>query len=320
MTAVRARFAVAVLLAVLVVATAAAGVDGTGGDGAGERSPSPESGVGAGSNTGVGSGNESGVGLSTADVQGGSPVPALLIEHAVSIVMVLSITVPIVYAIVLVWQEGVGRLLRFLGVGAKRLVAGVLVFLAFVALFVLLSMLFGGGGGGLGGSTPTSGTFLDGDSGGVSITLTAVPVGLVVVGALAGIVLLVLFSDRAGSVGSIAAALTGGQRRSPRGDSGDGPGTPPRRTDFEDVDASNAVYRAWRDLAGEVEGVDLRSHTPTEVAATALERGFDRDAVETLTDCFEQVRYGGRRPTDERETTARTALERIRAAEREEDR
>jgi hypothetical protein len=320
MTAVRARFVVAVLLAVLVVATAAAGVVGTGGDGSGQRSPSAESGLGAGSDTGIGSGNESGVGLSSADVEGGSPVPALLIEHAVSIVMVLSITVPIVYAIVLVWQDGLGALLRFLGVGAKRFVAAILVFLAFVVLFVLLSMLFGDGGGGVGGAAVTGGGILDGDSGGVSISLTSVPVGLVVVGALAGVVLLVLFSDRAGSVSSMAAALAGGRRRSAR-DGGEGSSrTPPRRADFEDVDASNPVYRAWRELAGEVEGVDLRTHTPTEVAARALDRGFDRDAVETLTDCFEEIRYGGRPPTSERTATARRALERIRAGEDEDER
>jgi len=81
-------------------------------------------------------------------------------------------------------------------------------------------------------------------------------------------------------------------------------------TAMADVDATNDVYRAWRDLASEVDGVDLRTHTPAEVADRASERGFDQQAVRTITDLFEEVRYGQRPPTSERESRARSALDR----------
>lgn len=75
----------------------------------------------------------------------------------------------------------------------------------------------------------------------------------------------------------------------------------------------NEVYTAWKEM---VDAVDLRSpetSTPAEFAAAATDAGMDRRHVETLTDVFEEVRYGGRDVTDAREARAVEALRRIEA-------
>ena len=66
-------------------------------------------------------------------------------------------------------------------------------------------------------------------------------------------------------------------------------------------------------MPSEVEDADRRTQTPAEIAASARAAGFDRDAVATLTERFREVRYGQRPPTSERETSARSALDRLRS-------
>lgn len=85
-----------------------------------------------------------------------------------------------------------------------------------------------------------------------------------------------------------------------------GPIDPPEPV--ADVPPSNGVYRAWRRLADAVDETTDRTLTTGEVAAVAVERGLDGEAVRTLTRQFEEVRYGGRSATDERERRAEEAL------------
>jgi len=76
----------------------------------------------------------------------------------------------------------------------------------------------------------------------------------------------------------------------------------------------NEVYTAWNEM---VEVVDLRNpetSTPKEFAAAATDAGMDRGHVETLRDVFEEVRYGERAVTPEREERAVDALREIEAA------
>lgn len=75
-----------------------------------------------------------------------------------------------------------------------------------------------------------------------------------------------------------------------------------------DVPPTNDVYRVWLALRKEVRP-EAVSVSPAEVAATAIERGYDEDTVETLTREFCAVRYGRASPTDERERRARTLRE-----------
>lgn len=310
MTTIERRFALAILLAVLVVATAAAGLDGASGDGSGTFASSSESGVGFGSNSGIGSGNGTGTGLSAEGGPGGSPIPAFIIEHIVSIVVLLSVTVPLVYAAVLVWQDGFSGLLSFLHDVFKRLVGGALVLVAFVALLLVLLQFLGDGGGGLAGTNPSSGVFVGESSGGQSITLRGLPIPIVVVGALAIVVAVALFSDRGGSTSSLAAALVGGSSGARRTIEDGGGNRPRSRHDFEDVEPTNDVYRAWLTLTRAAGGAD-RANTAREVATRAAERGLDDDAVTELTDVFREVRYSGLPATTERERRARDALDRL---------
>jgi hypothetical protein len=76
---------------------------------------------------------------------------------------------------------------------------------------------------------------------------------------------------------------------------------------------SNAVYRTWREMT---EALDVRSPettTPADFARVAVEAGLDRNDVETLTDLFREVRYGGAAVTETRERRAREALRNIEA-------
>lgn len=79
----------------------------------------------------------------------------------------------------------------------------------------------------------------------------------------------------------------------------------------DEADVTNEVYRAWREMADLLPVDRPRSSTPAEFAAAAVEAGMDRRDVDELTGLFEEVRYGGRAASDERERRAVAALRRI---------
>ncbi|WP_159076998.1 DUF4129 domain-containing protein [Halococcoides cellulosivorans] len=70
----------------------------------------------------------------------------------------------------------------------------------------------------------------------------------------------------------------------------------------------NAVYRAWAEMVDALDVGDPETTTPQEFATHAIEAGMDRSAVEDLTLLFDEVRYGDRPVTDERERRARETL------------
>jgi hypothetical protein len=310
MSSIERRFALAALLAILVVATAAAGLDGTSGDGSGSLDSSTESGIGFGSNTGIGSGNGTGTGLSTDGGPGGFPLPSFLVEHLLSIMMVLSVSVPLVYAAVIVWQDGVAGLVSLLRDVIKRLVGSALALLFALLFFLVLLQFLGNGGGGLAGSNPSSGVSVGQSGGGQSITLTGLPIPIIVVGALVIVVAVVVLSDRSGATSSLAAALVGGKSGERRAIHDSASNTPPSRHSIEDAEPTNDVYRAWLTLT-RAAGTTDSARTPREVASRAVERGLDADAVADLTDVFREVRYSGHPPTTERERRARAAADRL---------
>ena len=82
----------------------------------------------------------------------------------------------------------------------------------------------------------------------------------------------------------------------------------------ESTDVANEVYRAWREMTRHLDVANPRSSTPSEFAGAAVEAGMAREDVDELTALFEEVRYGGESPTDERE---RRALDALRNIERE---
>lgn len=86
-----------------------------------------------------------------------------------------------------------------------------------------------------------------------------------------------------------------------------------------DADVENVVYRAWRDMTGHLDIDDPRTTTPAEFAAAARDAGMAPGHVDTLTDVFREVRYGGEPVTEERERRALDALRDIEATYGEAD-
>lgn len=78
-----------------------------------------------------------------------------------------------------------------------------------------------------------------------------------------------------------------------------------------DVDPSNEVYRAWCELVGLLPVSSPEAMTPRELSRAAVNHGFDREAVESLTRAFEAVRYDEATAASEYESWARAALDRI---------
>ncbi len=81
---------------------------------------------------------------------------------------------------------------------------------------------------------------------------------------------------------------------------------------LESADADdNEVYRAWREMVGLLDVGDVREATPRAFAREATRVGLDPDDVAALTELFEEVRYGDRAPSADRESTAVSLLRRI---------
>jgi hypothetical protein len=76
-------------------------------------------------------------------------------------------------------------------------------------------------------------------------------------------------------------------------------------------EVDNEVYRAYREMTADLDVLNPASATPAEFRAAALEAGLAREDVDELTAVFEDVRYGGEAPTEERERRAVDALRRI---------
>ncbi|WP_128477515.1 DUF4129 domain-containing protein [Halorussus pelagicus] len=77
------------------------------------------------------------------------------------------------------------------------------------------------------------------------------------------------------------------------------------------TDVDNEVFRAWHEMTDHLDVANPQSSTPSEFAAAAVDAGMAREDVDRLTTLFEEVRYGGESPTEEREQQALDALRRI---------
>jgi hypothetical protein len=160
------------------------------------------------------------------------------------------------------------------------------------------------GGGGSDGSSASgqTGSNQAGNGGGTTVTKHWKLLGL-----LFGLVWLLL-------VGLLFAGLFGGVRalvdrfRSDEQPSDEAPNGPNRVVG--PADPSNDVSQAWVDLMDRTGLADAHHLTPDELAAAAIERGADPDAVRSLTELFKQTRYGGASVTDDRSRRAQQWLER----------
>lgn len=73
----------------------------------------------------------------------------------------------------------------------------------------------------------------------------------------------------------------------------------------------NTVYEAWREMTGYLELDSPETSTPGEFASEAIRMGMDPEHVMALTGLFEEVRYGDRPVTAERERRAVDVLREI---------
>ncbi len=97
------------------------------------------------------------------------------------------------------------------------------------------------------------------------------------------------------------------------GDIADTAGTAADRIEAA-TDLENAVYQAWWEMTTHLDIDSPETTTPAEFAATAREAGMQPEHVDTLTDLFREVRYGGQPVTDQREQRALDALRDIESA------
>lgn len=95
-------------------------------------------------------------------------------------------------------------------------------------------------------------------------------------------------------------------------DEGDAEGpVPAAESDPREGSPAHAVERAW---LGMVRRLDLDrpgTMTTSECASAAIEAGLDREAVKRLTETYEEVRYGDRPVTDQREAVAQESRDRL---------
>lgn len=79
-------------------------------------------------------------------------------------------------------------------------------------------------------------------------------------------------------------------------------------------DFENEIYRAWREMTTPIDIDRPDSSTPGEFAAAARDAGLEPSHVEELRTMFEDVRYGDRPATADREDRAIEILRRIETA------
>ncbi|SFR91695.1 protein of unknown function [Halomicrobium zhouii] len=300
----RAILVVVVVLGVVGLSASAASI----GDSRDTRSvgtgTTASEGVGEGGEEGMGSGPRPSIGNA-----GDTETPQLeLVPKLLAAIAILALVVPLLLSLVLYGFETVVEFVR----SVLQTTTGVLASVLYLGVVIYLLTLFDGEGA----AKRVSGVLEGGGSGSsfgpaLSVPSGNVPLVVVALGGLVVVVAVVLFALRSTSGPSLGSPDTepvaddpGIDLDSPR----EGPeGGRTAESGFADVEASNPVYRAWREMAETADGASLRTHTPGEVARRAVDAGMDRDAVRTLTEVFDRARYGPG-VDEESERRARSAL------------
>lgn len=78
---------------------------------------------------------------------------------------------------------------------------------------------------------------------------------------------------------------------------------------------SNDVHQAWLSMVDRLDIDEPQTRTPSECASAAVDANMNPTAVQTLTNVFEEVRYGEKPVTDERRQRARDGLRRLQGGE-----
>lgn len=289
----RVLSAVALVLAVAALGTVAGGFS-TGETGPSETSPGV--GIGAGAGSGVGNGSGLGFNLSGGTDLGG---PAWLGKGILLAMVWGAAVLSGAYAFLFLWNASLRELLGAAARIAAHVVAIAVVIGVLVVLLYFLATLFRSGGGGILGSSSTSTMDVPGTADSPASSLVT---GVVLLGGAALVVLLLatIVSSRDGG----GSQIPGVEKRtaSEREELAE----PPLQAagDVVDPDATNDVYRVWRDLYDQV-GDRRRADSPGDLRRRAQAAGYDEGAVGELTALFNAVRYGDDGATAERERRAR---------------
>lgn len=241
------------------------------------------------------------------DTTPGLAIPGSVVQWAITLVLGLGTAFLLGYTVYVTWRDGLDGLLSVLKLGATTVPGVVLVFGGFLALLLLLTgelpwpaVDIATSGGSSGGGDPAQTT----PTGTTIPPLVLAVVGLVLVGVVVFLLGSRLSSGNSTASDSVTDATERERQRAPSVSA-------PARTSIEDVPPSNAVYRAWREMAKSVDRTALQTETPAEIARRAIDEGFDRQAVNALTETFEEVRYGEQSPTEDRVSRAESALHRL---------
>lgn len=305
----RLRAAVVVVLGVLAISAAAATMQGSSGVSIGQGQAADTSGgSGQGRGQGMGSGRRSG--MESENPYPNLTLPSSWLTWGLRFVFgggLLFLVAYVGYQYYRDGWEGIRHILR----QSRDVLLGAGLVLALGLFYLLILSLSGGGAHGAplmqpspGGTGTSSTEVATNATGGVP------PVALAALALVAVIVLMLAVRAllSGSSTGSEVVEAVEADEEEP--DVARAEPDPVTGHSFTDVDAENAVYRAWRRLT-ELVGADRETTTPGEVAREAEREGLDRSAVRTVTDAFEEVRYGHRDPDGDREARATSALDRL---------
>lgn len=165
--------------------------------------------------------------------------------------------------------------------------------------------------GGSGGDSDSGGTGSEGSGGGTGPPSILQQLWLLLEGLLPWLLLLVVLAlayryrrTLLALVLAVAAAV---------GDRTDGRSRTDTRWPSEPP--SNDVHRAWLSMVDRLDIDEPQTRSPSECASAAVDANMDPTAVQTLTNVFEEVRYGEKPVTDERRQRARDGLRRLQGGE-----
>lgn len=272
---------------------------------------------------GTGTTDSEGVGEGDGEGMGGGPLPSIgsaagtenpdlaALGQLLGVVALLLVVVPLLISLVVYGREAVVEFVR----SALQTTTGVLASVLYLGVVIyLLSFLDGEGAakrvsGALegGGSGSSFGPALSAPSGDIPLVVVALG-GLVV---LVAVAVYALRSTSSPSLDSPDTEPVADERVVELDSAREAPDGRTDDAGFADADASNPVYRAWREMAEAADGASLRTHTPGEVARQAVDAGMDRDAVRTLTELFDRARYGRSGVDEESARRAQSALDAI---------
>ena len=149
------------------------------------------------------------------------------------------------------------------------------------------------------------------EGGGGSPVATIVLIGLIALTALGAFL---YWLRRGGDESTETVDLDQSDEQTEEMQLGEAAGEAADRIEQTDREFENEVYTAWSEMIDIVDLRDPETSTPQDFASAAVDAGLDHQHVDALRTVFEEVRYGERAVTPEREQQAVEALRQIERA------